>query len=119
MISFNKSLHSLLLIILLYVTIHVHGNNQPCITSFQQQQQQSMDSLTCQDMCSEKSTASIIDWEEGNSSNGICVFNQCYCTDVGIGDCKDWNHEGCDDVCQQLDANWFGECFNQECHCLT
>ncbi|CAO3611784.1 unnamed protein product [Cunninghamella echinulata] len=117
MISFNKSFHYFLFFILLYVIIHVHGNNQLCITSFQQQQ--SSDSLTCQDICSEKLTATVIDWEESSSSNGICVFNQCHCTDVGIGDCRDWNHEGCDDICQQLDTNWFGECLNQECQCLT
>ncbi|KAI8089885.1 uncharacterized protein BX664DRAFT_334152 [Halteromyces radiatus] len=89
----------------------------PCPTDIHQQRLFYDDGMTgysskgCQEACAAQSS-------NGDDSNGMCVMDECYCTDVGIGDCRDNNHEGCDAICQQLSLDWIGVCSNGGCHCL-
>jgi hypothetical protein len=54
----------------------------------------------------------------GEDTNGMCILDRCYCTDVGYGTCQDQNHEGCDTICQKLSLDWIGVCSDGECNCL-
>ncbi|CAO3622346.1 unnamed protein product [Cunninghamella blakesleeana] len=106
----KKSIY-IFITILFYLNV-IKADNQLCLsTIFQQQRQQSNYNqlIHCQDVCSNQSNG---------EKNGLCVLNQCYCTDVGIGDCSDFNHEGCDDVCHRLNLNWYGVCVKSECQCF-
>lgn len=66
------------------------------------------DSSECAEACSL--------WMQGN---GICIYESCYCTDVGIGSCQDENHEGCDAICQEMSSNLIGFCMDGQCSCLS
>ncbi|ORY95328.1 hypothetical protein BCR43DRAFT_492812 [Syncephalastrum racemosum] len=66
------------------------------------------DSTACADAC-----------EQVMDGNGICIYDTCYCTDVGIGSCEDYNHEGCDAICQEMSSNLIGFCNEGQCNCLS
>ncbi|SAM03615.1 hypothetical protein [Absidia glauca] len=89
-------------------------STDPCMTTLDEQQRDDNEggysSKSCQDAC-----ASQKQWED---NNGMCVFDRCYCTDVGVGTCQDNNHEGCDAICQNLSLDWVGVCSDGDCHCV-
>ncbi|KAI8884380.1 hypothetical protein K501DRAFT_284877 [Backusella circina FSU 941] len=51
---------------------------------------------------------------------GICIHDQCYCTDeMEFGKCEDDNHEMCDALCQDLSSDLIGFCMGEQCNCLS
>ncbi|KAI9496779.1 hypothetical protein BDB00DRAFT_869005 [Zychaea mexicana] len=68
------------------------------------------DSTGCAEACSML--------EQGN--NGICVYDNCYCTDVDLSSCNnEEDHEVCDSVCQDMGSNnLIGFCMDGQCSCL-
>ncbi|KAI8377987.1 uncharacterized protein BYT42DRAFT_572387 [Radiomyces spectabilis] len=65
------------------------------------------------------STDCALACSEMTEGNGICVYDRCYCTDTGIGNCDDNNHEGCDAICQDLSESLIGFCMDNRCNCLS
>ncbi|ORZ19832.1 hypothetical protein BCR42DRAFT_410622 [Absidia repens] len=116
--SSSCSLFLLMLLIVLFDVGRAIPMTDPCaMTTNEQQQLYSDEGMTgystqgCQEACAVQS------WNSGDS-NGMCVLDQCYCTDVGIGTCEDNNHEGCDAICQKLSLDWIGVCSGGACSCL-
>ncbi|KAI9020925.1 hypothetical protein CLU79DRAFT_754387 [Phycomyces nitens] len=54
-----------------------------------------------------------------NDMNGICVQGQCHCTTIGVGNCQDFNFEGCDSICLEKAPDLVGICFNGQCGCFS
>jgi hypothetical protein len=73
-------------------------------------------------LCSIESNSSDCDFacQEMQQGRGICIYNQCYCTDdVEFGRCEDDNHETCDALCQDMSADLVGFCMGDQCSCLS
>ncbi|KAI8884381.1 hypothetical protein K501DRAFT_312902 [Backusella circina FSU 941] len=46
----------------------------------------------------------------------FCVSGRCFCTNVGNGDCKDENDEGCESICKSMNKIYKG-CEESKCIC--
>ncbi|KAI7862727.1 hypothetical protein BDF14DRAFT_1851756, partial [Spinellus fusiger] len=46
----------------------------------------------------------------------MCVSNLCFCTNVGVGDCKENNNKGCVAICESMNLESTG-CSDGECVC--
>ncbi|KAI8342516.1 hypothetical protein BC941DRAFT_466185 [Chlamydoabsidia padenii] len=117
----SSSICTIIIILLSIISITIEAMTDPCTTNFDKQQLKwhngemaNQSSKSCQEAC-----AAQQQWgDTTQDTNGMCVFDQCYCTDVGIGTCQDNNDEGCDDICQSLSLDWVGVCSDGDCHCL-